>query len=154
MTGPGAFSEEEWKTILVGPTTAGMIVITAAKGGTFRETYSMAKAYAEARSQHGASELLDAIVSHRPESDHTRYSSPDEMRSGGLEHIREAVALLQRSATPAEVDEYRSFVLALARRVAAAHEEDGSNNPVNPAEQAVIDQIAAALGASAGSQAG
>ncbi len=146
MTGPAAFTEEEWKSVLIGPTTAGMIVITAAKGGTFRETYSMGKAFAEARGQHGASELLDAVVSHRPEADHTRYGSPDELRSAGLQHLREAVALLQRSATTEEVGEYRSFVLALARRVAAAHEEDGSDNPVNPAEQAAIEEIAAALG--------
>ena len=35
--------------MLEAPPTAGMIVITAAHGGTFRETIAMTKAYTEAR---------------------------------------------------------------------------------------------------------
>ena len=59
MTTKAAFSPEEWETVLEGPSTAGMIVLTAAHGGTFRETIAMSKAYAEARAEHGESELLD-----------------------------------------------------------------------------------------------
>ncbi len=59
MTTKAAFSPEEWKVVLEGPPTAGMIVITAARGGMFRETVAMSKAYAEARAEHGDSELLD-----------------------------------------------------------------------------------------------
>ena len=66
--------------VLEGPPSAGLIVITAAKGGMFRETWAMSKAYAEARRQHGASELLDAIVAAKPEMDHTRYHTPEELR--------------------------------------------------------------------------
>ena len=44
MTTKAAFSPEEWKVVLEGPPTAGMIVITAASGGTFRETIAMSKA--------------------------------------------------------------------------------------------------------------
>ena len=36
-----------------------MIVVTAQRGGSFRETFAIAKAYIEARKQHGESELLD-----------------------------------------------------------------------------------------------
>ncbi len=60
MTTKAAFSPEEWKAVLEGPPAAGMIVITAARGGMFRETVAMSKAYAEARAEHGDSELLDA----------------------------------------------------------------------------------------------
>ena len=76
MTTKAAFSPEEWTTVLEGPPTAGLIVITAAHGGTFRETIAMSKAYTEARAQHGESELLDEIVSAKPKMDHTRYHSP------------------------------------------------------------------------------
>ena len=76
MTGSSAFTPDEWKVVLEGPPSAGLIVITAQRGGTFRETISMAKAYTEARQSHGASELLDEIVSAKPHVDHTRYSSP------------------------------------------------------------------------------
>ncbi len=62
MTTKAAFSAEEWKAVLEGPPTAGMIVITAARGGMFRESIAMSKAYAEARAQHGESELLDSGI--------------------------------------------------------------------------------------------
>ena len=77
MTTKAAFSPEEWETVLQGPPTAGMIVITAAHGGPFRETIAMAKAYTEARTEHGESELLDEIVAAKPQVDHPRYHSPE-----------------------------------------------------------------------------
>ena len=85
MTTKAAFSPDEWKVVLEGPPAAGLIVITAAHGGTFRETFAMSKAYAEARTEHGDSELLDEIVSAKPKVDHTRYHSPEELRNDGLE---------------------------------------------------------------------
>jgi hypothetical protein len=144
MTTKAAFSTEEWKSVLEGPPSAGMIVITAARGGMFRETFAMSKAYAEARSQHGKSELLDEIVAAKPEADHTRYHSTEELRDNGLQHLRAAVALLESKAAAEEVDDYRRFVLTLAKKVAAAHREDGQS--VSPAEAEAIEQIAAALG--------
>ena len=145
MTTKAAFSPGEWTTVLEGPPTAGMIVITAAHGGTFRETFAMSKAYAEARGEHGESELLDEIVSAKPKTDKTHYHSPEELRSSGLGHLRDAIALLEQKATAEECDDYRHFVLTLANKVAAAHREHGQE--VSPAEAAAIDQIAAALGA-------
>lgn len=144
MTTQAAFSPEEWKVVLEGPPTAGMIVITAAHGGTFRETIAMSKAYAEARAEHGESELLDEIVAAKPEADHTRYHSAEELRKNGLEHIRNAVALVEGTATAEELEDYRRFVLALASKVAAAHREHGQS--VSPAEADAIEAITAALG--------
>jgi len=145
MTTQAAFSPEEWKVVLEGPPAAGMIVITAAHGGTFRETIAMSKAYAEARAEHGESELLDEIVSAKPKVDHTRYHSAEELRDNGLGRLREAMALLESKATAEERDDYRSFVLTLASKVAAAHREHGQS--VSPAEEQAIGQITAALGA-------
>ena len=144
MTTKAAFSPEEWTVVLEGPSTAGMIVITAAHGGTFRETVAMAKAYTEARAQHGESELLDEIVAAKPKTDRTRYHSPEELKDHGLAHIREAVALLESKATTEERDDYRQFVLNLANKVAAAHREGGQS--VSPAEVAAIQEITTALG--------
>jgi hypothetical protein len=144
MTGKAAFSEQEWKTILEGPPSAGMILVTAGRGGTIRETLAIGKAYAEARKQHGSSELLDEIIAAKPEIDHTRYHSFGELKEHGLQHLRDAVAVLGSKATPDEVDDYRSFVVALAERVAHAHREDGVE--VSPPEQAAIDEISASLG--------
>ena len=76
MTAKSDFTDEQWDVVLEGPTSAGMIVITAQRGETLRETISMAKAYAEARQQHGQSELLDAIVAAKPEIDHKQATRP------------------------------------------------------------------------------
>ena len=146
MTGKADFTEQEWDLVLEGPPSAGMIVITAQRGGTFRETIAIAKAYTEARKEHGQSELLDAIVAAKPESDHTRYHSPDELKQAGLGHLRDAVELLGRKATAEELAEYKRFVLTLTEKVAHAHREHGVE--VSPSEQAAIGEIADALGAS------
>jgi hypothetical protein len=144
MTGKTDFTEQEWELVLHGPPTAGMIVVTAQRGGTFRETYAIAKAYAEARAHHGASELLDEIVAAKPPMDHTRYHSAGELQEQGLKHLRDAVELLERKATPDEVNDYRRFVLTLAEKVANAHREGDVG--VSEAEQAAVDQISASLG--------
>jgi hypothetical protein len=146
MTAKTDFTEQEWELILEGPPSAGMIVVTAQRGGTFRETYAIAKAYAEARQQHGESELLDEIVSAKPEMDHTRYHSSEELKEHGLQHLRDAVALLESKASPEEVDGYRRFVVALAEKVANAHRE--GDRAVSDAEQAAINEISGALGSS------
>jgi hypothetical protein len=149
MTGKADFTPEEWELVLEGPPTAGMIVVTAQRGGTIRETLAIGKAYVEARKQHGASELLDEIVSAKPEIDHTRYHSVDELKQNGLQHLRDAVAVLARKATPEELEDYRRFVLALAEKVATAHREDGAD--VSEAERAAIDEISASLATPAAS---
>src|SRR5919204_707654 len=116
MTAKNAFSEEEWELLREGPTTAGMIVLTAERGGSFRESFAMAKAYTDARKQHGESELLDELVSTGPKSG-KRAHSPEELRQQGLARLREAAGLLEQKATPEELQDYRSFVLDLAERV-------------------------------------
>jgi hypothetical protein len=140
MTSSTDFTPEEWEIVREAPTSAGMIVSTAERGGTFREAFAMAKAYAEARQEHGDSELLDELVSHKPEVDHTRSHSTEELKEHGLQRIREAIALVERKATPQELDDYRRFVVSLAQRVAAAKSD------VSDAETAAIAEIEAAVG--------
>jgi hypothetical protein len=147
MTTKSDFSTEEWHLILEVPPSAGMIVVVAQRGGSFRESIAIAKAYAEARQQHGESQLLDEIVAAKPERDHTHFHSPEEMKAQGLQHIRDSISLLEAKATPLEVDEYRRFIITLTHRVAAAHREHGQE--VSDAEQAAIDEITSALGAPA-----
>ena len=145
MTGRSAFTNEEWQAVLEGPPTAGLLVITAERGGSLRESFALARAYSEARQQHGESELLDELASARPEFDRHRYGSPEELATQSLERLREAVATVQRKATPEEVEDYRAFVLSLARRVAAAHKE--GDESISPAEQAALDRIQEAMAA-------
>jgi hypothetical protein len=148
MTSKTDFTTEEWHLILEAPPSAGMIVVTAQRGGSFRETIAMAKAYAEARQQHGKSELLDDIVAAKPERDHTHFHSFEELKEQGLRHLRESVGLLRTKATPDEVEEYRRFIVTLSQKVAAAHREH--DQEVSEAEQTAINEITEALRATVG----
>jgi|SRR5689334_4070156 hypothetical protein len=142
MAAKSDFSPEEWKQLVEGPTVAGMIVLTSAGGGTFRETFALARAYTDARKQHGASQLLDELVTEKPGFDRHRYGTTQELHDEGLQHIGETAQLLRAKAAD-ELAAYREFVLGVAAKVAAAHKEDGQD--VSPPEQAALDEIRAQL---------
>ena len=149
MTGKADFTEDEWKLVLEGPPSAGLIVIASDRGGSIRESFSMAKAYTEARKQHGESQLLDEIVSAKPEMDHTRYKTPEELKEASLKHITDAVALLKSKVSGEELDEYKKFILGLAQRVAEARKEGFmglSGDRVSDDEKTAIGEISGALG--------
>jgi hypothetical protein len=145
MTAKADFTEEEWNVVREGPAAAGVLVLMAQGGGSFRETWALAKSYAEARKQPGQSQLLDELASEKPDVE--RHSTPEEQETQGLKGLSEAVALLEQKATPEEVEGYRTFVLAVARKVAEAHEEEGQ--PISAAEQAAIGKVASTIGAPA-----
>ena len=146
MTTKAAFSPSEWQLLLEGPPTAGLLVITASHGGMFRETVAMSKAYAEARAQHGESELLDEIVAEKPRMEHGKVRGPEELRDQALDCLTGVTTLLEQKATTRERDDYRHFVLTVANKVAAAHREGGRQ--VSPAEEQAIADITTALGMS------
>jgi hypothetical protein len=151
MTGKADFRADEWELVLSAPPSAGLIVATAQRGGTFRESFSIAKAYTEARQRHGDNELLDEIVSARPEMDVKRYHSKEELEQELLQKIRDAVALVAQKATPEEAEAYRRFIVDLAKRVAEAHKEGFlglTGDAVGAVEREAIEKIEAAAGAS------
>src|SRR6266576_568623 len=140
MTGKSDFSEEDWKLVLEAPPSARLIDPRELLHG---------EGLHRGPQEHGESELLDEIVSAKPEMDHTRFHSPDELKNHGLQKLRDAVAVLEQKATPEEVEEYRRFVIDLARRVAEAHKEGFmglSGERVSEAEREAIEKIAQALG--------
>ena len=153
MTKKADFNAEEWERVLSAPPGAGLLVATAQRGGTFRETFSIAKAYTEARKQHGDSELLDEIVAAKPElGDQKRFKSAEDLEQHMLQRIRDAVALVEQKATPEEADEYRRFVVDLAEGVAEAHKEGFlglSGERVGEAEREAIAKIKEAAGTGA-----
>jgi hypothetical protein len=141
MTDKAAFTAEEWELVREGPPTAGMVALTAERGGSFRESWALAKAYTNARKEHGESELLDALVAEKP--DLKRYKTPEELEDQGLGRLTEAVTLLEQKATPGEVLAYKKFALDVAEQVAEAHKE--GDRPVSEGERAAIEKIAASL---------
>jgi len=150
MTRKPDFNAEEWSLVLQGPPTAGMMVITAHKGGTLRESISLGRVYAEARKRQGEDELLDEIVRDQPEFDQERYDSVEELRTRGMERIAEAASLLEQKATPEEVEDYKRFVMSLAETAARSHKEGGflgfGGTEISDSEDAVLNEIAATLG--------
>jgi hypothetical protein len=144
VTTKAAFSPSEWQLVLEGPPTAGLLVITASRGGMFRETMAMSKAYAEARAEHGESELLDEIVAEKPRMERGKVHNPEELRDQSLDCLADVTTLLEHKATAEERDDYRHFVLTVANKVAAAHREGGKQ--VSPAEEQAIQDITTALG--------
>jgi len=144
MTGKADFTPEEWQVVAEGPPAAGLAVATARRGGTFRESFALAKAYTEARGDHGESQLLDELVSERPRVKHERAHSAGELEEETLQLLRDAIALIREKATPEELEDYRSFVLNVANRVANAHRED--DVAVAAEEKATIEAISSSLG--------
>jgi hypothetical protein len=140
MTAKADFTEEEWKQVLEGPTSAGLIVVTAEKGGSIRETFSMASAYTDVRKEPGQSELLDAIVNTKPEVDRERMHSAAELKEHNLQNIRDAVALVKSKASEDELDQYTGFIVALAEKVAERVKG------VSDSEKMAVEEIAATVG--------
>ena len=141
MTGKADFTAEEWELVREGPPTAGLVALMAESGGSFRESWALARAYTDARKEHGESELLDALVSEKP--DLKRYKTQEEAESQGLARLTEAVEVLEQKASVGEVAAYRKFALDVAERVAEAHKEGDQN--VSEGDRAAIERIAASL---------
>jgi hypothetical protein len=151
MASKADFTDEEWELLLEAPPSAGLAVILADRGGVFRESFSMAKAYAEARKQPGKSQLIDEIVETKPEIEHTRHRSKAELDDALLQHLRDAVTLVGSRASPEEVEEFRSFCVSVAEHVANARKEGFlglTGERVSGAEETALEQIKLALGAS------
>ena len=149
MTRKADFNAEEWSTLVEGPLLAGMRVVTAARGGTIRESLAMGQTYAQARRQQGQSELLDDLVSSPPSMDPERLRAAGDIGRMSTERLRQAVSLLEQKASSDEVDAYKRFVVGVADAAANAHRGwgcmCGGGQQVSDSERAALDEISAAL---------
>jgi len=147
MTTKSEFNADEWERVARAPALAGAMVALADRGGTFRESLALGKAYAAAKRDDGGSELLQQLVASPPSLDPQAVGQPDEIP----EQIREAVRTVEEKATPEEAEEYRQFILRLADVVVHAHKEGGvlgiGGREVSPEEQAALDRLSSTLGA-------
>jgi hypothetical protein len=149
MTAKSEFTSEEWESVLEGPPAAALMIALAQRGGTFRESYSIAKAYTEARSEHGASQLLDDMVAEKPRLERPHVTSADELKRRALEKLGRSLSLVEQKASAGEVEQYKQFVAGLAARVAEAHREGFlgfSGDRVSDAERQAVSEVADALG--------
>jgi hypothetical protein len=144
MTKRADFNADEWAIVVEAPALAAAQVMTAERGGTFREASSLARTYKEAREgQH--TELVEALLAEPPRIEPATVHSHEELAQHTDERLRAATELLRTHASPEELDDYRKFVLAVARAVARAHKEGGflgiGGKEISEAEQAAIDAI-------------
>ena len=144
MTEKATFNAEEWAKPIEAPALAALKVIAADRGGTVRESLSLGRAYAEARTD--GSGLLKEIVSSAPQVDPSGLKDPGALSERTESGLREALAVLEQKATPEEVDAYRQFVLKVGETVARAHKEGGvlgiGGKEISEQEQAALDEIA------------
>lgn len=151
MTRKADFNAEEWTIVVEGPVYAGMRVIAADRGGTLRETVAMGRVYQEARERHGASSLLDEIITSPAAIDAQRMRQPDDdVAEITRAHLRRAMSILEAKAGPEEIDDYKRFVMTVAQTVAGAHKEGGflgfGGTQISAAEEQALDEISIALG--------
>ena len=153
MTSKAAFNAEEWSKVTEAPVLAAMLVVAADRGGTIRESISLAKAYAEARKSGAGAELLDELVSSPPQADPKEFGSLDALREQVPQRLRDAIDLVESKAGPEEAQAYGQFILSLADTVAHAHKEGGflgiGGKEVSESEQTVLDELAKTVGGGA-----
>jgi len=119
MASKADFTEQEWEQLRKGVTGAGMFVSLADRSffDTFKEAGAMAKHLGQAR-RGNESQLIRELAETRG-SGFGLTAKPEEIESGTLDSLRSAVATLEQKA-PDEVEPYRSFVMEVARSVAAS----------------------------------
>jgi diguanylate cyclase (GGDEF)-like protein len=149
MTSKSDFNAEEWELLARAPALAALTVAMADRGGSFKESFSLARAYQEAR-EHATTELLEQLVSTAPTLDPRRFQGPDQVRSDAEQSLREAIALISQKATPEEAEAYKRFTMSVADTVAHAHKEGGflgiGGKEVSPEEQAVLGELSQIVG--------
>jgi hypothetical protein len=133
------FTDDEIETLRKGALGSGLLVSVSDRGffDTFKEAGALAKHVAAARQSSDSPVVKQVAEGHGTGFGVT--TPPDKIESESLESLRSGVELLQQKA-PDEVQPYRSFVLALARSVAAA--APGGEE----SEAATIAKIESALG--------
>ena len=151
MTRKADFNAEEWATVVNGPVYAGMRVIAADRGGTLRETMAMGRVYQEARQNQGESVFLDELVTSPPSIDAQRVQQAADIGTATVQHLNQAMRILEAKASREEIDAYKTFVMTVAQTVASAHKEGGflgiGGKEISEAEDQALDEISAALGA-------
>ena len=133
-----ALDDHEVETLRKGATGSGMLVAVSDRSffDTFKEAGTMGRHLAEAR-RSSSSDLIRQVSEGRG-TGFGITNSPEEIERETMEALRTARSILERRS-PEELDEYRSFVVDLARSVSSA--AGGGDE----AEAEVIRKVEAAL---------
>jgi hypothetical protein len=151
------FTPEEWKTIVAATPMIGLAVACASPNGPWgvmKEMLSMGMAMAEMLQKGGANPLIADLTADLKERQ-TKPEIPEGMKDPetcketALKHVRAVNELLDRKVKGAEGEEFKQWLLSVARRVAESANEGGifgfGGERVSDAEKNVLRQIAFAL---------
>ena len=132
-------TEQELETLHKGVTGAGLLVSLSDRSffDTFKEAGALAKHLGQAR-QRSSSEVVKQVAGMRG-TGFGMTAQPDQVERETIDALRQSVATLQTKA-PDELDDYRNFVVEVARSVGAA--AGGGET----AEAGALGKIQSALG--------
>ncbi len=152
------YTPEEWKTISAAPVLAGLLVSVSDMSGPIgvvKEALAMVKAVTESAAS-TSNELIKTLA----EEIKARGGKPDMpelpaeregVRASLIDTCKRAAAIVaQKSA--AEADEYKRWLVTLARKTAEASKEGGflgiGGTVVSEEESSAVKELASALGVS------
>lgn len=157
MTTQTDYTPEEWKEIIEAPVAVAMLVVTSDISGPIgltQELVAMGKSALESGKQSSSALLHSIAISleskDRPKPERPKVSGkPEEVAQAMIATITADVAIVEQKA-PAEVDAYKSWLMAIAVQVANASKEGGflgfGGTRVSGGEQAALERLATTLG--------
>jgi hypothetical protein len=148
------FTVDEWDLFRKIPMLTGLVVMSASPSGPigiYRESLAASEVLRTGLDS-AQSELMTVLAEdlknnasmHKLESD-----SGEAIRAAGLAGCRELSNLLRAKASEEEAEEFKNWLITLARKVAEAAREGGflgfGGKQVTPEEESILDQIEIAL---------
>ena len=156
------YTKEEWLLLHRIPGMVGTVVLFADESGlwgTTKETFAVSKEWAKGVNEYPTNSLIQGLLREKedpegePIKDAYKDFSEDVKRKGLDQFSTDVIAdcgkaadILADKSSAEEANEYKTWVLTVGRKVAdAAKEKDSSDGKVSQKEEAVLQQIAAAL---------
>ena len=154
------YTPEEWLSISSAPVMAGLLISLSDVSGPIgmtKEAIAVARAVTDSASS-SSNELLGAIATSwkaqvtKPKLPDLPRDTPDSARNETLELCKKAADIVSQKS-PGEADEYKKWLVSLAKKAAEASKEGGflgiGGTLVSDSEAAAIASLASALGVSA-----
>lgn len=152
------FTPDEWFKVMTGPGRAGAVIVAASPSGLtgiVAETQAIAAAVRQSVSAQGRTPLMEAMAADLlgtpptpPAQEQAR--TIEDIRTQSLDAVRQAVWLVSAKTSPQDAEAYRSMLMQVAERTAAAAKEGGflgfGGEQVNDKERAAIEELRRVIG--------
>jgi hypothetical protein len=153
------YTPEEWKTISAAPVLAGLLVSVSDMSGPIgvvKEAMAVVKAVTESAAS-TSNELIKTLAQEikarggKPDMP-ALPADPEGVRAALIDNCKRAAAVVSQKSA-AEAEEYKRWLVSLARKTAEASKEGGflgiGGTVVSEEESSAVNELASALGVSA-----